>query len=240
LCDNENMKTPALTTDQMREVDRLMVETYAIGLLQMMENAGRSLAELSRRMLGGDVSDRIIAVLLGSGNNGGGGMVAARHLHNWGADVQLVLANEPGKLKRVPAQQWASLKAIGLDRFGMEPGPANLVLDALLGYGASGNPGPPVAEWIRWANNQTAPILSLDTPSGLDTTSGAAHDPTMRAAATLTLALPKTGLLVPKAQEFVGELYLADIGVPPELYAAPALGLEVGRLFANDSIIRLE
>ncbi len=83
-----------------------------------------------------------------------------------------------------------------------------------------------------------APILSLDLPSGLDATTGQAHDPTIRASATLTLALPKTGLRAPGASAYVGELYLADIGVPPALYTH--LGLSVGPLFAAHEIVRLD
>lgn len=80
-------------------------------------------------------------------------------------------------------------------------------------------------------------MLALDTPSGLDAGSGVISTPAVRAAATLTLALPKVGLLTPEAPPYVGELYLADIGVPPQLYAG--LGLEVGALFAQDEIVRL-
>lgn len=76
------MKIPALTTVQMAEVDRLMIEEYGILLIQMMENAGRNLAEQARRMLGGGLAGHRIVVLCGRGHNGGGGMVAARHLHD--------------------------------------------------------------------------------------------------------------------------------------------------------------
>jgi NAD(P)H-hydrate epimerase len=89
---------------------------------------------------------------------------------------------------------------------------------------------------IRWANAEPAPVLALDTPSGLDPATGEVFDPTIQAAATLTLALPKQGLR--SRGKHVGELYLADISVPPELYLA--LGLEVGPLFAESDIIRLE
>ena len=78
-------EVPVLTTAQMAEVDRLMIEEYQISLIQMMENAGRNLAELARRQLGGQVADRSVVILSGAGNNGGGGLAAARHLHNWGA-----------------------------------------------------------------------------------------------------------------------------------------------------------
>ncbi len=83
---------PAVTREQMREVDRLMIEEYGIRLLQMMENAGLNLADLVRRYLGRPLSGRGVAVLAGRGNNGGGGLTAARRLSAWGADVQVVLS----------------------------------------------------------------------------------------------------------------------------------------------------
>ena len=92
---------------------------------------------------------------------------------------------------------------------------------------------------IRWANAQSVPILALDTPSGVDTTTGTVFDPAIRANATMTLALPKEGLRAAGVAEFVGELYLADISVPPGLYAKPELGLSLGPLFAREEVIRL-
>src|SRR3990172_10195141 len=229
---------PALTTTQMTDVDRLMIETYGILLIQMMENAGRDLAEQARRMLGGGLVGRRIVVLCGAGNNGGGGMVAARHLLNRGAIVQAKLVGDAARLTDVPAHQWRILKVMGL---AMKADPdlaqADLIVDALIGYGLSGNPRGAVAAWIERANASGRPILALDTPSGLDTTTGQPGSPCIRATATLTLALPKTGLLTPQARPFVGDLYLADISVPPELYRQ--LGIEVDRLFADDFIIPL-
>lgn len=92
---------------------------------------------------------------------------------------------------------------------------------------------------ILWANAQGVPILALDAPSGVDTTTGRVFDPAIRATATMTLALPKEGLRAPGVESQVGELYLADIGVPPSLYAEPTLGLTVGNIFARSEIIRL-
>ncbi len=221
----------------MVEVDRLMIQEYGITLPQMMENAGRTLAELARRMLGGTVVGQTVAVLCGRGNNGGGGMVAARHLHNWGADVHPIRVGR-GDLKPVPAHQWRILRTMGLDS---EPdfdlSRADLILDAILGYGLTGDPRPDAATWIERLNASARPVLALDTPSGLDTTDGIPRRPTVRATATLTLALPKTGLLTPEARPYVGDLYLADIGVPPALYRR--LGLEVGPLFAEGTIIEV-
>jgi len=233
---SDSVSIPAVTTAQMAEVDRLMIETYSILLIQMMENTGRDLAEQARRMLDGRLTDRRIVVLCGTGNNGGGGMVAARHLHNRGAKVQAKLVADPARLTDVPAHQWNILKVM---RLTTEDDPdlaqADLIVDALIGYGLSGNPRGAVAEWIERANASGRPIVALDTPSGLNATTGQPGSPCIRATATLTLALPKTGLLTPQARPFVGELYLADIGVPPELYRL--LGIDVDRLFAEDTLI---
>ena len=231
---------PALTTEQMAEVDRLMIEEYGILLIQMMENAGRNLAEMSRRMQAGNVAGRNIAVLCGTGNNGGGGLVAARHLHNRGASAWVQIVGEESRLKDIPAQQLQILKemevagAIGPSDPVDKP---HLIVDGMIGYGLQGNPRPNVAEWIHWANDSGATILALDTPSGLDTTTGIPGQPCMRATATLTLALPKVGLLTSQASPHVGELYLADISVPPELYHR--IGVEVPNLFAEDTILKI-
>jgi NAD(P)H-hydrate epimerase len=108
------MHVPDLTTRQMIEVDRLMVEEYGIQLIQMMENAGRNLAVLARQMVGGDVRTKRIAVLCGAGNNGGGGLVAARHLHNWDAEVMVSLVAPQDQFKGVPAHQLTILKKMGI------------------------------------------------------------------------------------------------------------------------------
>jgi NAD(P)H-hydrate epimerase len=225
--------------EQMAEVDRLMIEEYGILLIQMMENAGRNLAEQARRMLGGCVTDRRIVVLCGAGNNGGGGMVAARHLHNRGANVSVKLVADPARLKDVPAHQWRILQVIDLaSQADPDLAHADLIIDAMIGYGLTGNPRGDIAEWIERANASGHPILALDTPSGLDTTSGIPGQPCIRATATLTLALPKMGLLRGQSRPFVGDLYLADISVPPELYRR--LGIEIGPLFAEDTIIPID
>jgi NAD(P)H-hydrate epimerase len=221
-------RVPALTTDQMREVDRIMVEDLHIELIQMMENAGRSLAELAvARFSAGSV-----VVLAGPGGNGGGGMVAARHLANWGGTVSIVLS-EPDGLTPVPAHQADILTRMGVP-IADAPAEAELVLDALIGYSLHGDPTGPAATLIDWANDQPAPILALDTPSGLDVTTGVGGRPCVRATATLTLALPKVGLV---GAPSVGELYLADISVPPLVYER--FGITPPRLFDDGGLIRL-
>jgi NAD(P)H-hydrate epimerase len=236
---SELYNLPVLTTDQMIEVDRLMIEEWGITLLQMMENAGRNFAELARRQLGRAAQGKRIVVLCGTGNNGGGGMAATRHLHNWGAHVEAILIGDKNRLKDIPAHQWRILQKIGIARTDIDLSSTNLILDAMLGYGAKGDPRPPIADWIQLADESGFPILSLGSPSGLDTTTGVPGSPCIHASATLTLALPKTGLFAATAKPLVGDLYLADIGVPPELYAAPSLGLQVVSPFVEETIVKL-
>jgi len=220
----------------MVEVDRRMVSEYGIELIQMMENAGRNLADLTARLLGSSLSGRSVCVLCGRGNNGGGGMVAARHLFNRGAKVHVIRL--AGELKEIPAKQWMILNNVGLQN---EPyfdlAEADIILDALIGYGLNGDPHPEVAVWIEKANAAGKPILALDAPSGLDTTSGKAGSPTVRADATMTLALPKVGLISEAARPYVGKLYLADISVPPVLYRQ--MGLNVQNVFEKETTIEI-
>ncbi len=237
----ERVAVPTVTNAQMKEVDRLMVESFGIELIQMMENAGRNLATLAREMLDGDVTDRPIVVLAGRGNNGGGGLVAARHLLNWGAWVQVVCSYPPEGYKGVPARQLAILQAMGAPLAWAEEGwelpPADLLIDAIIGYGLRGDPRGPARNLIQLAESSAAPILSLDTPSGIDTGDGHVFAPHIQAAATLTLALPKSGFYRTDAAAACGDLYVADIGVPPDLYRQ--LGLEMTDLFARDVIVPL-
>jgi NAD(P)H-hydrate epimerase len=220
---------PALSTDQMREVDRAMIEDLHIELIQMIENAGRNLAELAIARF----SPTSVTVLAGTGGNGGGGLVAARHLVNRGRKVRVVLAG-PDDLTAVPAHQLDILTRMGV-AVEEDPECADLVIDALIGYSLHGDPRGRAAELIDWANNQAAPVLALDTPSGLDVTTGLAGSPCIMAEATLTLALPKFGLL--DAQS-VGALYLADISVPAIVYRR--MGITAANLFGEASVVRIE
>ena len=216
--------------EQMREVDRVMIEDLHIELIQMMENAGRNLAELALDRFG---PDRVV-VLAGSGGNGGGGLVAARHLANRGVEVAVVLGADRQRLGPVPAHQLDILARM-LVPVSTEPSPADLYVDALIGYSLSGNPRGRIAKLIEWLAGQPEPTLALDTPSGLDVTTGQAGTPSVSATATLTLAAPKTGLAGAAA---VGDLYVGDISVPPSVYDAFGLSMP-GELFAESGVVRL-
>ena len=159
------------------------------------------------------------AVLCGSGNNGGDGLAAARHLQRWGR-LESVSCTDRSALKGAAAQQAEALEALGVT---IESAPrlerAQVILDGLLGTGVREHPRTPVAQWIRLANASGKRIVSVDLPSGLDGDSGIALDPTVRAAITVTLGLPKAGLLRGAGPELAGVVWLADIGIPAEAYA---------------------
>ncbi len=216
---------PAVTAEQMREVDRIAVSEFGLDLARMMENAGRSLAELAINSF----HPGAVTILVGTGGNGGGGLVAARHLANRGVAVEVLLAST--SLSEVTDRQLNILRHIGIEPRD-RPSQTDLVIDALIGYSLSGDPRGRFAELIRWTEDH--PVLSLDIPSGLDATTGMVGHPTIMASATLTLGLPKTGLV---ASPTVGELYLADISIPPAVYKA--IGIDVPILFSESQIVRL-
>jgi len=221
---------PAVTTDQMREVDRVAIEEVGPNLHQMMENAGRNLALTVLKTLGANWTSTPITVLAGTGGNGGGGICAARHLANRGADVTVAIT-DPQALTSVPNEQLevyrgtpgklADLAALDT----LRPG---LIVDAIIGYSLGGAPRGVAGRMIEWIGNQPAPVISLDVPSGIDSTTGEAHGAHVRAAVTLTLALPKTGL----DAATVGELWLADIGIPREVYRRVGIDVPTG-VFGN-------
>lgn len=233
----------------MSEVDRLAIDEYGITLLQMMEQAGSHLAEVVRVELGGDLAGRAVVVAVGPGNNGGGGLVAARHLANRGASVQVVLARPALRMSEAGRHQLATLLAMGVsccvaiydlpdEEFKAALASADIVVDAILGYNARGAPHGEVERLIGFVDRSDRPVVSLDVPSAMDPDTGEAPGLAVTATATLTLALPKPGLLAGPGALRSGRLYLGDLGLPPVLYAS--LDLTVGPLFAADRIIMLD
>jgi len=210
----------------MRDVDRIAVEDFGLGILQMMENADRSLAENVLDMLSGPT--REITVLAGSGGNGGGGLCCARHLRNRGLQVWVVLDRDAALLSAAAANQLQIMQASGSPLV-VEPPHADeavhrsaVVVDALIGYGLRGRPRGRTAELIDLCNEHASRVVSLDVPSGLNATTGEATGSVVHAERILTLALPKTGL-----EGVLGDLYLADVGIPREVYGRLGLRLEV-------------
>lgn len=235
---------PAVTASQMAEVDRIAVDELGLELPQMMEMAGHLLAEVAKKVLGGGVAGKRITVMAGLGNNAGGGLVAARHLVNNGAEVMVVLATHRDGLRDVPSRRLATLEGMGVpirepstNRSPLNLAPTDLLVDAVLGYNVDGPPREGFATLITSANSSGAPVLSLDIPSGLDATTGVVYEPCIRGATTLTLALPKTGLAEGVEAGVVNDVFLADIGIPEEVYHR--MGISVGNIFRQNSIVPL-
>lgn len=228
----------------MRDVDRIATEEYGLHLLQMMENAGRHFAALAREYGTGEPDGgHSVLVVCGRGGNGGGGLVAARRLHGWGVPVTVATAIPPDEYEGVPAHQLALARRLAVpivDIAGDTDLPdAALILDALIGCGLRGDLREEMAHVIHKVVWHGAPVVSLDVPSGLDATTGVPSKTTVHAEGTVTLALPKCGLDAPAAHSAVGDLYLADIGIPPGIYDEVDVNGDVQGLFAQNDRIQL-
>ncbi len=212
---------PAITRDRMREIDRVAVEETGPSLLQMMEHAGRGLAELVLRTLGPRAASARVVVLTGTGGNGGGGICAGRHLAARVGEVVLSVVDD-GRLSEAAAVQLETFRhAAGREarRPGATRGEPDVVVDAILGYSLTGAPHGRARELIEWAGGVGSPVVSLDLPSGVEADTGAALGAAIRPDATLTLALPKAGLV----HADTGDLWLADLGIPPGAYRRAGL-----------------
>ena len=226
-----------LASEEMEDADQEAIVGYGIDVLSLMENAGSGVASLARLLLGGSAVGKRVAVLAGKGNNGGDGLVAAKHLHNWGAGVGVLLSDR-GAMGPVPSRQLASAEKAGVPVYGAggSLGGFDLLIDALLGYNSRGNPREPVGGMILSANASGIPILAVDIPSGLDATTGEPNVPCVVATATLTLGFPKTGFLNPRCRQYVGKLYLGDVSLPLEVYRKRS---QTSTPFEKEPIVRI-
>ncbi len=218
--------TVALTRAQVRRVDQLAIDRYGIPGAVLMENAGRNAAEHIRAEFG--VTGHAI-ILCGTGNNGGDGFVIARHLHNVGWQVRLLIAGDLPSLSGDALVHYRIVEAMGLDitiasdakgqqSFLQKTQAAVVVVDALLGTGFRGDVRERTAELIRTVNaSPKRAVVAIDVPSGMDCDTGAGGDATICADLTVTFVAPKVGFAAARASTYVGRVEVADIGVPPEL-----------------------
>ncbi len=230
----ERIRIPAVTREQMTEIDRIAVQETGPNLFQMMENAGRNLAWLIITLIEPEWYEKEIVVLTGIGNNGGGGICAARHLVNHGGKVKLVLQNNRS-LREIPSYQKMIYENAGGEILlfnevnELKP---DMIVDAIFGYNFKDSPRGIALNMINWANEKKAKTISLDVPSGVDCNTGETPGEFIKADFTLTLALPKTGLL----PNLTGLLYLADIGLPSKVYQK--LKLDYLSPFMNETYIK--
>ncbi|MHA2252207.1 MAG: NAD(P)H-hydrate epimerase [Candidatus Kariarchaeaceae archaeon] len=209
---------PAITREEMIEVDRLMVQDLNISVPLMMEHAGVNLARLVHSSLDNSKIEEIL-VIAGSGNNGGGGLVCARRLANWGKNVSVWLPKGEAKNK-IPQQQYNRAIKCGVKLVEqLENEDFNLIIDALIGYNFRGQLDQLAQTVIDLMKKNN--VISLDIPSGIDSTTGQNYA-NIEPIATLTLAWIKSGIINQKKSN-IGELYLADIGVPSWVYLRDAI-----------------
>ncbi len=215
-----------VTADQMHQIDQDCAKS-GLPTDVLMENAGKAVAEEARRILNATDQRRIL-FLIGPGNNGGDGLVAARHLHDWGAKVSLYLCSKRPNDSNLEFVQKRSLPCIeatrdeNLDKFDKLLSSASCVIDALFG---TGKIRPlhgifqQVLDRVGRAKRETASlrIIALDLPSGLNANSGAVDPACLYADNTITLGFPKPGLFNFPGAERVGKAAIADIGIPSYL-----------------------
>ncbi len=225
----------------MRAMDGRAVADYAMKGLQLMENAGRAVAEAVLDELADmNCGPGRVAIICGKGNNGGDGFVVARHLLNAGVEVRLYCLARLSEYKgdsRVNMRCWQKMgggikgifsgddikKAVSPLRH------AGIIVDALLGTGITGGARGLYGEAIELINTMKARVISIDVPSGLNASTGAVEGHVVRADLTVTMALPKLGFFLPPGAGFTGEVEVADIGMPISILHDEALGCNLIR-----------
>lgn len=224
-----------VTEQQMREIDRVAIHERGIPSLDLMENAGAAVAEVI--LEDGPIC---VAVCAGKGNNAGDGFVIARHLHEAGVDVSLFLTAEPDTLKgdakinfdRLPEGVKITVDP-DAEALRSSGGEADIVVDAVLGTGISGEVRGAAAAMIDAINDLAADdewgvwVVSVDIPSGLSAENLAADGPCVQADVTVTMGLPKVPMVTHPGAAQVGELIVADIGFPDDLTTSPEFNINM-------------
>ena len=216
----------SLSRQEVRDLDRCATETLGVPGVVLMENAGRNAADAVAAFLGG-CEGRNVAIVAGSGNNGGDGFVIARHLAMRGASVVTFLVAPPDKVVGDARTNLDILRNLGHDvrrttgadvaRLAAELRPFDLVVDAVGGTGVRGALRDDMAAAVEQINAAARPVVAVDIPTGLDCDTGRAEGAAVRAAMTVTMLARKKGFDSPQAAQFTGEVRVVDIGIPAEI-----------------------
>ena len=220
---------PSLSSGQVKELDKLATERFGVRLDWLMEAAGWQAA----RACHGRTS-----VVCGVGNNAGDGLAAARHLHRWGR-LEALCCIDVGRIKGEARLELEALQRHGVVVYDeLQLNGAEVILDSLFGTGLSRSPKDRFATWIEAINAADAHVVAVDIPSGLDSDSGVAYAPCVRADVTVTFTLPKQGMLKGDGPRLSGEVWVADIGVPFETVAEVGVTLPP-TIFAVSDVVRI-
>jgi hydroxyethylthiazole kinase-like uncharacterized protein yjeF len=225
-----------VTADEMREIDRNAIEVVGIPGVVLMENAGRAVADTVKNLLEHVASPRV-CIFAGKGNNGGDGFVVARHLANSQFRVKTFLLGEIGQIQGDAkinldilmgmGMEVEELNADGLPTARVAMSMSDLVIDAVFGTGFKGEVEGYVSHVIDTVNESGRPVVAVDVPSGLDSTTGRVSSSCVKATHTVTFGLPKVGLLLYPGAAYAGELVVADIGLPRSLLVDDGLKLNL-------------
>jgi NAD(P)H-hydrate epimerase len=210
---------PLYTAAEMRSAE----ETYPGPTIELMERAGQAVAGCVLRRYPGA---QRVSVWCGGGNNGGDGLVAARHLHEAGRHVSIQLLADPARLEGDPAENLRRAQGLGL-AFGDGAGPADVVVDALFGTGFTGAPRREAAEAIAMINESPAPVVAIDVPSGVDASTGEVAGEAVAAALTVTFHGRKVGLTIAPGRFRAGDVEVADIGLVHDETGHRRIGPEI-------------
>jgi NAD(P)H-hydrate epimerase len=228
---------PILTPDQSRALDQASAER-GISTADLMERAGREVARASVALIGGGYGRRAV-VVAGKGNNGGDGLVAARHLERAGMGVTVCLLADPAELRGEAASAFRRFDEVGGrwirfsgDRLARELDRADLAVDAIFGTGFRGRPEGDAELAIRLVGDGPAAVVSVDIPSGVDGASGGVAGAAVLADLTVTFGAHKPGLVFAPGVEHAGSVVVVDIGFPPDLLQGDLWLVEAGDVAA--------
>lgn len=217
--------TPLFDAAAMRDADRRATEEHAIPSILLMERAGFAAA---KEILAQAWGLRAAVIVVGRGNNGGDGMVVARHLADAGWDVEVVApgGEAPATPDATTMTAIAASLDLGVGRFDpTAPHPEAVVVDALLGTGAQGAPRGGVAEAVEWIAAHEGPVVALDVPSGVEADTGRVEGAAVRADLTVTFHGDMVGLHVEPGLGRSGRVAVVGIGIPARVRSAPAAWL---------------
>ncbi len=234
---------PPVSTDMLAQVEQAAVN-FGVSREQMTEAAARAAAALSRKQLDNRLEGTLVVGMIGGGVKAAVALNTLRILHGFGAEIAAVMTVTESGMRPATVASVGILEALRVPLYQPRSpavrgalADAKLVIDGLVGVGLDGALEEPHASLVRLCNEVRGNALSIEVPSGLDPDSGEPLAPTLKARCTLALGLPAQGLYGSLAWQFTGEVWLCDVGYPPE--ALDEADLDGEGLFVENELVRL-